>query len=93
MRPELTSKQQQFLKYLEEVVGAQGKTPSLRQAAQEFGVSHAAVAQLLHALEEKGYVRREGRYSRTIQRYRPLMHTVSQAVDWLVSPQVSAQLE
>ncbi len=66
MRPELTRKQQHFLQYLEKVVGVQGKAPSLRQAAQEFGVSHAAVAQLLRTLEEKGYVRREGRYSRTI---------------------------
>ena len=38
----------------------------MRQAAADLGVSHAAVAQGLKVLEEKGYVRREGRYSRTI---------------------------
>jgi repressor LexA len=38
----------------------------LRQAAMDLGVSHAAIAQTLKALEEKGYVKREGRYSRTV---------------------------
>ena len=31
-----------------------------------MGVSHAAISQLIRALEEKGILRREGRYSRTI---------------------------
>lgn len=66
MQPELTSKQQRFLDYLQRKITREGKAPSLRQAALELGVSHAAVAQILKVLEEKGYVKREGRYSRTI---------------------------
>ncbi len=66
MRSELTAKQQQVLNYLEHTIRRAGTPPSLRQAALDLGVSHAAVAQTLKMLEEKGYVKREGRYSRTI---------------------------
>ncbi len=66
MQPLLTAKQRRLLAYLETEILRTGKAPSLRQAAAEQGVSHAAVAQLLKALEEKGYIKREGRYSRTI---------------------------
>lgn len=66
MRSELTAKQQQVLNYLEHAIRRTGTPPSLRQAALDLGVSHAAVAQTLKMLEGKGYVRREGRYSRTI---------------------------
>jgi repressor LexA len=67
MQAELTPKQQRFLEYLQARVARAEHSPSLRQAAADLGVSHAAVAQLVRALEEKGYVRREGRYSRNIQ--------------------------
>jgi len=66
MRPELTPKHKAFLEYLEETISHTGRPPSLREAAQDLGVSHAAVAQTLKVLEEKGYVKREGRYSRTV---------------------------
>lgn len=66
MQPLLTAKQRRLLAYLETEILRTGKAPSLRQAAAEQGVSHAAVAQLLKALEDKGYIKREGRYSRTI---------------------------
>jgi repressor LexA len=66
MRPELTPKQKQVLDCLQDEIARTGKPPSLRQAARNLGVSHAAVAQSLKVLEEKGYLRREGRYSRTI---------------------------
>lgn len=52
--------------YLRRCIAADGQTPSLRRAAADLAVSHAAVAQTLKALEEKGHVKREGRYSRTI---------------------------
>ncbi len=35
-------------------------------AAGELGISHAAVAQTLKVLEDKEYIKREGRYSRTL---------------------------
>jgi repressor LexA len=66
MQPQITPKQQHLLDYLEKQIGRQGQAPSLRQAAADLGISHAAVAQILKALEAKGYVRREGRYSRTL---------------------------
>lgn len=62
----LTPKQQRLLDYLHAEIARHGGAPSLRETAAALGVSHAAVAQLVRALEEKGCVRREGRYSRTI---------------------------
>ena len=66
MQPTLTAKQQRVLDYLQHEITTSGQVPSLRQAAAELGVSHAAIAQILKALEEKGYLKREGRYSRTV---------------------------
>ena len=62
----LSVKQQQLLDYLEHAINTRGQSPSLRVAAADLGVSHAAVSQGLKVLEEKGYLKREGRYSRTI---------------------------
>jgi repressor LexA len=66
MPADLTAKQQQLLDYLKTQIKRRGRAPSLRQAAADLGVSHAAVAQTLKALEQKGVVRREGRYSRNL---------------------------
>lgn len=66
MRTKLTPKQQDFLNYLEKQVIQTGKVPSLRQAASDMCVSHAAISQTIRTLEEKGFLKREGRYSRTI---------------------------
>ena len=52
MQAELTPKQQRFFSYLEREIIRTGKAPSLRQAAAEMDVSHAAVSQLVKALEE-----------------------------------------
>jgi repressor LexA len=66
MQSELTTKQKRFLAYLQSEIADKGKLPSLRQAALDLAVSHAAVAQILKTLEAKGYVRRQGRYSRAV---------------------------
>ncbi|MCG8686918.1 MAG: transcriptional repressor LexA [Desulfobacterales bacterium] len=66
MKPLLTKKQQKIYKYLKKAVAKDGTAPSLRTAAADLSISHAAVAQTLKLLEEKRYIRREGRYSRTI---------------------------
>ena len=66
MQPSLTAKQQRVLDYLQREIAKTGLCPSLRQAAANLGVSHAAIAQILRVLEEKGYVKREGRYSRNV---------------------------
>ncbi len=64
MQVELTPKQQQLLDYLQQTIDRRGRAPSLRQAAADLGVSHAAIAQGLKALEDKCYVKRKRRYSR-----------------------------
>ncbi|MDX9785291.1 MAG: transcriptional repressor LexA [Desulfobacterales bacterium] len=66
MPTELPPKQRQLLEYLRRAISRAGKAPSLRKAAGDLGVSHAAVAQGLNTLEEKGYIKRDGRYSRNI---------------------------
>ncbi len=66
MRPRLTEKQQRLFDYLKQETKGTGMAPSLRRAAAELDISHAAVAQTLKTLEEKQYIRRQGRYSRTI---------------------------
>ncbi len=63
---ELTETQQNFLDYLGREVRTAGRTPSLRKAAADLGVSHTAVRHLIKVLEVKGCLRREGRYSRTL---------------------------
>jgi repressor LexA len=66
MQEELTAKQQRLLDYLQRTIDHDNRTPSLRQAAADLGISHTAVAQGLRALEAKGHIKRQGRYSRTI---------------------------
>lgn len=63
----LTEKQQIFFDYLKEKLTADGKAPSLRQAATDLGVSHNAIAQFFTQLEKKGVIERDGRYSRRIR--------------------------
>lgn len=66
MMDELTPKQQLFLNYLEKEISRTGKAPSLRRAASDMGVSHAAVSQMIRILETKEMLRRDGVYSRKI---------------------------
>lgn len=66
MPAKLTDKQQHFRDYLQRKITTDGQAPSLREAAAELGISHAAVAQLIRTLEEKGHVKRDGRYSRSV---------------------------
>lgn len=66
MRPKLTQNQQNVMTYMKQKVETEGTFPSLRTAAAELSISHTAVAQTLKALEDKAYIRRDGRYSRTI---------------------------
>jgi repressor LexA len=62
----LTPTQQRLLDYLRRKIAANGRTPSLREAAADMKVSHAAVARTLRVLESKEFLKREGRYSRTV---------------------------
>lgn len=62
----LTPTQQRLMSYLRRKIASDGRAPSLREAAAELAVSHAAVARTLRVLESKGLLKREGRYSRTV---------------------------
>ena len=65
-RQPLTPRQREFFDYLRGRMEAGQDAPSLRAAAEEMGVSHTAVAGLLQTLQDKGWLRREGRYSRSL---------------------------
>ena len=65
-RQPLTQRQREFFDYLRSRMEAGQDAPSLRTAAEELGVSHTAVAGLLQTLQDKGWLRREGRYSRSL---------------------------
>ena len=65
-RQPLTRRQREFFDYLRGRMEAGQDAPSLRTAAEELGVSHTAVAGLLLTLQDKGWLRREGRYSRSL---------------------------
>ncbi|MFZ5571154.1 MAG: transcriptional repressor LexA [Thermodesulfobacteriota bacterium] len=71
MAPELTPKQARLLQFLEQEILRAGVAPSLRRTAAALGVSHAAVSQLIKALEQKGVVDRGGRYGRNLFLLRP----------------------
>jgi len=63
----LTPKQQAFYDYLRREIEHSGRAPSLRRAAEKLAVSHTAIARMIQLLEQKGWLRRTGRYSRTIE--------------------------
>ena len=85
MQPDLTPKQQRFFSYLEHEINRSGRAPSLRQAAADLGVSHAAISQMLKTLEAKGLVRRDGHYSRTIHLLNRARETAG-VMRWLEVP-------
>lgn len=87
MGPELTPGQRRLLDYLKNTIAHMGNTPSLRQAARELGISHAAVSQGLKLLEQKGVVKRQGRYSRTLHLLSPAGETTA-AQRWREVPVV-----
>jgi repressor LexA len=61
MQP-LTPKQQKLLEYLTEEIRSSGLPPTISEMARSLKLkSKNAVAKLLNALEEKGYVRKSGK--------------------------------
>ena len=87
MGPELTPGQRRLFDYLKNIIQRTGNAPSLRQAAQDLGVSHAAISQGLKLLEQKGVVKRQGRYSRTLHLIGPTGETAA-AQRWREVPVV-----
>lgn len=62
---DLTPAQSKILIYYEKQI-KRGRMPSLRDAARANGVTHTAIAQALTILEDKGYIKRGQKYSRTL---------------------------
>ena len=87
MGPELTTGQRRLFNYLKKIIERSGNAPSLRQAAQDLGVSHTAISQGLKLLEKKGVVKRQGRYSRTLHLLNPAGETAA-AQRWREVPVV-----
>jgi repressor LexA len=87
MEPQLTPGQKRLFDYLKTVIAHTGRAPSLRQAARALGVSHAAISQSLKLLEQKGVLKREGRYSRTLHLIGPTGDTAA-AQRWIEVPVV-----
>ncbi len=87
LTPLLTAGQQRLFDYLKKVVARTGHTPSLRRAARDLGISHAAVSQGLKLLECKGVVKRQGRYSRTLHLLDPTGQTAA-VQRWIEVPVV-----
>lgn len=87
MESELTPGQRRLFDYLKDNIERTGSAPSLRQAAQDLGVSHAAISQGLKLLEQKGVVKRQGRYSRTLHLINPTGETAA-AQRWREVPVV-----
>ena len=77
MAPALTPGQQRLYDYLKTTIEATGSAPTLRQAAGDLGISHTAVSQGLKLLEQKGRVRRQGRYGRAIHLLTPAGETAA----------------
>jgi repressor LexA len=77
MTAQLTTGQKRLFNYLKSAIQRTGSTPSLRQAARDLGISHSAVSQGVKLLEQKGVVKREGRYSRTLHLITPAGQTAA----------------
>ncbi len=71
MRPTLTPRQRELYDHLDREINHHNRTTSLRQTATALDISHTAVARLLQTLEDKGYLKRSGRYSRDITLLKP----------------------
>ena len=71
---ELTKKQKKLLLYIIDYKHQHQETPTLRQCAADIGVTHAAIAQLIKTLEQKGAIKRHGKYGRSISVNKEIEH-------------------
>ena len=63
----LTAKQQNVFDFIRKSVGRIGYPPSVREIAQQFGISTRAAYDHLRAIEKKGYIRRDPMKPRAIE--------------------------
>lgn len=63
----LTAKQRNVYEYIRKKVGGIGYPPSVREIAQQFGISTRAAYDHLRAIEKKGHIRRDPMKPRAIE--------------------------
>jgi repressor LexA len=64
--PQLTDRQRQLIAYISRYQAAHGFPPSLRDMAEELGITYQGACSHVAALERKGAVQREPHRGRTI---------------------------
>ncbi len=67
MRPPLTARQREVLDFVRQFMRRAGYPPTVREIGSHFGFVPRSVFDHLKALERKGYVRRDGAKSRSLQ--------------------------
>ncbi|MBV9858002.1 MAG: transcriptional repressor LexA [Streptosporangiaceae bacterium] len=63
----LTWRQRKILRAIRDSVRRRGYPPSIREIAEEVGISLSSASYQLSALQRKGYLRRDGRRPRTME--------------------------
>ncbi len=83
---ELTAKQQNVYEYIRKKVGRIGYPPSVREIAQQFGISTRAAYDHLRAIEKKGHIRRDPMKPRAIEIVGARVHSSAGAEDVVKVP-------
>lgn len=63
----LTDRQKEVLSYIGSYAGSHGFPPTLREIALHFSIAPTSVLGHLHALESKGFIRRQPAKSRCLE--------------------------
>ena len=67
MRPPLTARQREVLEFVRQFMAKAGYPPTVREIGAHFGFVPRSIFDHLKALERKGYLRRDGAKSRSLQ--------------------------
>ena len=67
MRPPLTARQREVLEFVRQFMANAGYPPTVREIGAHFGFVPRSIFDHLKALERKGYLRRDGAKSRSLQ--------------------------
>ena len=64
---ELTPRQNRIFKYVRDSIKRENCTPSTREIGKRFGISPSGVVHHLQLIEEKGFIARQSRKSRSVK--------------------------
>ena len=77
MKPKLTEKQRDVLKFIYTSIKSSNLPPTIREIAQNFGFSSTGtVRDYLHALAQKGYIRLTANKSRAIELVKEMVFSI-----------------